>query len=164
MLHLTLNFCHFRLWFSWLVQHSRRVGHSYDPPGFTCWQKAQRIGKARHDHYQNLWYTIFLPSMTWNTFVWAVTLVRRSLSANLMEFFYVIPVKYICYCMCFCKAWCQRSAVAGSKVSKGCMLLCIRKLWKLFQTRKSLIVLTCTALKKRRTPVWSSRLYMQTKG
>jgi hypothetical protein len=20
--------------------------------------------------------------------------------------FYVIPVKYICYCMCFCKAWC----------------------------------------------------------
>jgi GTPase SAR1 family protein len=51
---------------------------------------------------------IFLPSMTWNTFVWAVTLVRRSLSANLMDFFpslfYVIPVKYICYCMCFCKA------------------------------------------------------------
>jgi hypothetical protein len=30
---------------------------------------------------------IFLPSMTWNTFVWAVTLVRRSLSADLMEFF-----------------------------------------------------------------------------
>jgi hypothetical protein len=25
---------------------------------------------------------IFLPSMTWNTFVWAVTLVRRSLSAD----------------------------------------------------------------------------------
>jgi hypothetical protein len=30
---------------------------------------------------------IFLPSMTWNTFVWAGTLVRRSLSADLMEFF-----------------------------------------------------------------------------
>jgi hypothetical protein len=30
---------------------------------------------------------IFLPSMTWNTFVWAATLVRRSLSADLMEFF-----------------------------------------------------------------------------
>jgi hypothetical protein len=28
----------------------------------------------------------FLPYMTWNTFVWAVTLVRRSLSADLMEF------------------------------------------------------------------------------
>jgi hypothetical protein len=42
-------------------------------------------------------------------------------------------------------------------------------IWKsgnceLFQTRKSLIVLTCTALKKRRTHVWSSRLYMLTKG
>ena len=35
---------------------SRRGGHPYDPPGFTCWQKAQRIGKARQDHYQNLWY------------------------------------------------------------------------------------------------------------
>jgi hypothetical protein len=30
---------------------------------------------------------IFLPSMTWNTFVWAVTLVRRTLSADLMEVF-----------------------------------------------------------------------------
>jgi hypothetical protein len=30
---------------------------------------------------------IFLPSTTWNTFVWAITLVRRSLSADLMEFF-----------------------------------------------------------------------------
>ena len=30
---------------------------------------------------------IFLPSMTWNTFVWAVALVRRSLSADLMELF-----------------------------------------------------------------------------
>jgi hypothetical protein len=29
---------------------------------------------------------IFLPSMTWNTFVWAVTLVRRFLSADVMEF------------------------------------------------------------------------------
>ena len=44
------------LWLSWLVQHSRRGRHSYDPPGFTCWQKAQRIGKARRDHYRNLWY------------------------------------------------------------------------------------------------------------
>jgi hypothetical protein len=38
------------------------------------------------------------PSMTRNTFVWAVTLV------GLDGVFYVIPVKYICYCMCFCKA------------------------------------------------------------
>jgi hypothetical protein len=38
-------------------------------------------------------------------------------------FLYVIPVKYICYYMCFCKAWCQLSAVVGSKVSKGYMLL-----------------------------------------
>jgi hypothetical protein len=30
---------------SWLVQHSRRGGHPYDPPGFTCWQKAQELGK-----------------------------------------------------------------------------------------------------------------------
>ena len=44
------------LWLSWLVQHSRRGRHPYDLPGFTCWQKAQRIGKARQDHYQNLWY------------------------------------------------------------------------------------------------------------
>jgi GTPase SAR1 family protein len=28
---------------------------------------------------------IFLPSMTWNTFVWAITLVRRSLSADLID-------------------------------------------------------------------------------
>jgi hypothetical protein len=44
------------LWLSWLVQHSRRGRHPYDPPGVTCWQKTQRIGKARQDHYQNLWY------------------------------------------------------------------------------------------------------------
>ena len=44
------------VWFSWLVQCSGRGGHPYDPPGFTCRQKAQRIGKARQDHYQNLWY------------------------------------------------------------------------------------------------------------
>jgi hypothetical protein len=30
---------------------------------------------------------MFLPSTTWNTFVWAITLVRRSLSADLMEVF-----------------------------------------------------------------------------
>jgi hypothetical protein len=39
-------------------------------------------------YYRNFFQSgIFLPSMTWNTFVWAVTLVRRSLSADLMEFF-----------------------------------------------------------------------------
>jgi hypothetical protein len=37
---------------------------------------------------------IFLPSMTWNTFVWAVTLVRRSLSADLIDFFRVFFTSY----------------------------------------------------------------------
>jgi hypothetical protein len=34
-----------------------------------------------------------------------------------------ILVKYICYCMCLCKAWCQLYAVVGSKISKCFMLL-----------------------------------------
>jgi hypothetical protein len=47
-----------------------------------------RDGMALVQCYINFFQSgIFLPSMTWNTFVWAVTLVRRSLSADLMEFF-----------------------------------------------------------------------------
>jgi hypothetical protein len=69
----------------------------------SCFAKAHTVGDVCHRYDENnsiksaererrrqkyfFQSGIFLPSMTWDTFVWAVTLVRRSLSADLMELF-----------------------------------------------------------------------------
>jgi hypothetical protein len=49
--------------------------------------------------YRNFFQSgIFLPSMTWNTFVWAVTLVRRSLSAGDPEIVNVVSDQEVFDC------------------------------------------------------------------
>ena len=83
------NFHHFRIskWTSNVIQISR--GHKwvtlieFDNEVTKTFMSACLFSSTDRNFFQS---GIFLPSITWNTCVWAVTLVQRSFSADLMDF------------------------------------------------------------------------------